>query len=153
MLLLRWNGRTKVILKLGGSYVAPSTVDERGSLQSQPTCSSSPGASKYVHLSIWGFTVDELRDILADLKHRIPLVRLMPDYYFLWRAGITRDRITARRAGELLVEAKKNEVETGIYGDLETGFYFWSFDRESGLRMICFRVVPVPADEVCENVS
>lgn len=76
----------------------------------------------------------------------------MPDYYLFSRAGITRDRVTARRASELLVEAEENKLETGLFGDLETGFYFWSFDAESGLRLVHCHVTPIPADEACANV-
>lgn len=76
----------------------------------------------------------------------------MPDYYLLDRAGITWDYITARRAGELLTEAQESKLEIGLCGDLETGFYFWSFDVESGLRLIHYHVTPVPVDDVLGDV-
>jgi hypothetical protein len=75
----------------------------------------------------------------------------MPDYYLLNRASITMDYITARRARELHAEAQ-SKPETGLYGDTETGFYFWSIDTESGLKLIHYGVVPVHADEVPEDV-
>jgi hypothetical protein len=76
----------------------------------------------------------------------------MPDYYLFDRAGIARDYITACRASELLVEAQESELETGLCGDLETGFCFWSLDPESGLRLIHYHVTPAPAEEVREDI-
>jgi hypothetical protein len=75
----------------------------------------------------------------------------MPDYYMLTRASITMDYITAHRARELYANAQA-EPETGLHGDLDTGFYFWAFDMESGLKLIHYRVIPVPTDEVPEDV-
>ena len=76
----------------------------------------------------------------------------MPDYYLFDRAGITSDYITSGRASELLVEARESELAAGLSGDLETGFCFWSFDAESGLRLIHYHVTPVPADDVRGDV-
>lgn len=78
---------------------------------------------------------------------------LHPDhaYYLLIRASITSDYITARRARELYAEAAA-QPETDLYGDLKTGFYFWSFDPESGLKLVHCRVTPVPADEVPADI-
>lgn len=76
----------------------------------------------------------------------------MSDYYLFDRAGITRDYITACRAGELLAEAQESEIAAGLCGDLEAGFHFWSVDMESGLRLIQYHVTPVPADEVHEDI-
>lgn len=68
-------------------------------------------------------------------------------YYLFVRASITADYITARRARELYAEAA-SQPETDLYGDLATGFYFWSLDAESGLKLVHCRVTPVPAVEV-----
>lgn len=75
----------------------------------------------------------------------------MPDYYLLDRANITSDYITSRRAGELYAEAQ-NEPKSNLYGGLETGFYFWSIDANSGLKLVRFTVTPVHADDVPEDV-
>lgn len=75
----------------------------------------------------------------------------MPDYYLLNRADITTDYITARRARELYAEAQA-DPNANLYGDLETCFYFWSFDTETGLKLICYTVTPAEADEVPEDV-
>jgi hypothetical protein len=75
----------------------------------------------------------------------------MPDYYLFSRASITSDHITAHRARELYAEAQ-SEPEAGLYGDLDTGFYFWSIDTECGLKLVHYRVTPVPADEVPDDI-
>ncbi len=69
----------------------------------------------------------------------------MPDYYLLSRAEITSDYITAHRAHELYAEAQ-SEPEACLRGDVETGFYFWSVEPETGLRLICYSVIPAHTD-------
>lgn len=75
----------------------------------------------------------------------------MPDYYLLNRANITTDYITAHRAHELYIKAQSDPT-TGLHGDLETGFHFWLFDTESGLKLVHYSVIPAHADEVPEDV-
>lgn len=75
----------------------------------------------------------------------------MPDYYLLDRANITSDYITARRASELYSEAQ-SEPKSDLHGDLQTGFYFWSFDANSGLKLVHYSVIPVHAEDVPEDI-
>lgn len=75
----------------------------------------------------------------------------MPDYYLLDRANLTADYITAQRARELYAEAQ-SQPESGLWGDLETGFYFWSYEAETGLKLVHYSVTPALAEDVPKHV-
>ena len=75
----------------------------------------------------------------------------MADYYMIMRARITTDYLTASHARELYDEAR-TRPHADLRGDFDSGFYYWAFTDESGLRLIRCRVTPVPADEVPDPV-
>lgn len=75
----------------------------------------------------------------------------MPDYYLIDRADLYTDYITARRARELYAEAQ-SDPRSELSGDLESGFYFWSFEADTDLKLIYYTVTPAPAEDVPEEV-
>jgi hypothetical protein len=75
----------------------------------------------------------------------------MPDYYLLDRANITADYITTRRARELYTEAQR-DPQSDLWGDLETGFYFWSIEPDTGLRLVHYSVTPAATEDVPEDI-
>lgn len=67
----------------------------------------------------------------------------MTDTYFLSRAGITSDYITAGKARQLYDDAR-DRPDSGLEGDLETGFGFWLLSADGKVRLVHCTVTPLP---------
>jgi len=63
------------------------------------------------------------------------------DAYLLIRAGITADYITADQAQQLYDEAL-DHPESGLDGQLESGFGFWSLSSDGTVRLVRCTVIP-----------
>ena len=74
---------------------------------------------------------------------RPPIHRELPvnDAYLLIRAGITADYITADQAKQLYDEAR-DHPESGLDGQLDSGFGFWSLSSDGTVRLVRCTVIP-----------
>ena len=79
------------------------------------------------------------RTRLARRTYTEPLVT---DAFLLSRAGITSDYITADKARQLYDDAR-GRPESGLEGDLETGFGFWLLSADGTVRLVRCTVTPV----------
>jgi hypothetical protein len=65
----------------------------------------------------------------------------MNDVYLLIRAGITADYILVDQAKQLY-HAARDRPESGLDGDLESGFGFWSLSADGSVRLVHCTVIP-----------
>jgi hypothetical protein len=63
------------------------------------------------------------------------------DAFLLIRAGITADYITLEQATRLYEDAR-DHPESGLDGELETGFGFWSLSEDRTMRLVHCTVIP-----------